>query len=58
MCTQVIHYPMYLYAYGVIYDIHCLTHGILINSFHQNLQLMVIIVINMHHSVHRSLSIY
>ena len=34
MCTQVIHYPMYcivyVYAYCVMYDIHCITHSILL----------------------------
>ena len=30
MCTRVIHYPMYLYAYCVMYDIHCITHAILL----------------------------
>ena len=29
MFTQVIHYPMYLCAYCVMYDIHCITHHIL-----------------------------
>ena len=30
MCTQVIHCPMYLYAYCVMYDIYCITHNILL----------------------------
>ena len=28
MCTQVIHYPMYLYAYCVMYDIYCVMYDI------------------------------
>ena len=30
MCTQKIHYPMYLYAYCVMYDNHGITHAILL----------------------------
>ena len=32
MCTQKIHYPMYLYAYCVMFDSHCITvtHAILL----------------------------
>ena len=30
MCTLVIYYPMYLYTYCVMYDIHCITHAILL----------------------------
>ena len=30
MCAQVIHYPMYLYVYCVMYAIHCITHSILL----------------------------
>ena len=30
LCTQEIHYPMYLYAYCVMFDIHCITHAILL----------------------------
>ena len=30
MCTHVIHYSMYLYAYCVMYDIHCITNAILL----------------------------
>ena len=37
MCTQVFHYPMYfivyVYAYCVMYDIHCITHSILLIVF-------------------------
>ena len=44
MCTQVIHYPMYLYAYCVRYDIYYITHSILLIVSNRNLQLTVIIV--------------
>ena len=33
MCTQVIHYPMCLYAYCIMYDIYCITHSILLIVF-------------------------
>ena len=33
MCTQEIHYPMYLYAYCVMFNIHCITHAILLIFF-------------------------
>ena len=33
MCTQVIHYPMCLYAYCVLYDIYCITHSIILIVF-------------------------
>ena len=43
MCTQEIHYPMYLYAYCVMYDNHCITHAILLIFYHYP-QLTVIII--------------
>ena len=47
---------MYVCAYCVMYDIHCITHGIFLIILYQNLQLMVIIVhhlfINLKH-VHK-----
>ena len=39
MCTQVIHYPMYLYAYCVMYDIYCITHSILLIVYIETISL-------------------